>query len=96
MLGLKTKESEKFLNYFSVIQKTANSKRCVFFADTGDGRDFETDIYEGEDMSGWLIPVEKSEEFSKLWQKDDVSDDWSDYFCFAVWENDPELKIRFE
>lgn len=46
---------------------------------------------------GWLIPIDKADDFKKYWLLDDVNDDWSDYFMFAVWEKDrDEIKIKFE
>ena len=51
----------------------------------------------GEDLMGWLIPIDMADDFKKYWLLDDVNDDWSDYFMFAIWENDEdEIKIRFE
>ena len=38
-----------------------------------------------------------ADDFKKYWLLDDVNDDWSDYFMFAIWEKDEdEIKIRFE
>lgn len=45
---------------------------------------------------GWLIPREKVTEFERLWKDDDVSDDWTDFFVWAVWNNDKELTVKFE
>lgn len=96
MLGLKTQESNKFKEFFNLVQKTAERNGCVFFLDAGDGRDFENETLEGEDLMGWLIPREKVVEFEQLWKDDDVSDDWTDFFVWAVWNNDKELTVKFE
>lgn len=96
MLGLKTQESNKFKKFFNLVQKTAERNGCVFFLDAGDGRDFENETLEGEDLMGWLIPLEKVAEFEQLWKDDDVSDDWTDFFVWAVWNNDKELTVKFE
>lgn len=96
MLGLKTQESNKFKEFFNLVQKTAERNGCVFFLDAGDGRDFENETLEGEDLMGWLIPREKVTEFERLWKDDDVSDDWTDFFVWAVWNNDKELTVKFE
>ncbi len=96
MLGLRTQESSKFNNFFSIVQNAAQNQGCVFFADAGDGRDFETDFLEGEDISGWLIPNEKADEFTPLWEAGDVPDDWSEFFGFAIWENENNPSIKFE
>lgn len=95
MQGLRGQESNKFYNFFKIVQDAAHKKGCVFFADAGDGHDFETTTLEGEDLSGWLIPKKKVSEFEPFWEKDDVSDDWSDFFGFAVWENENSPTIQF-
>ena len=46
MLGLKTQESNKFNAFFEIVQKKASEKDCVFFLDSGDGNDFETESME--------------------------------------------------
>ena len=52
MKGLRSQESERFNAYFSLIQDQTEKQGMVFFADAGDGRDFETETMEGEDMIG--------------------------------------------
>jgi hypothetical protein len=96
MIGLRTQECQKFRHYFSIVQDAAAKKNSVFFLDAGDGREFETDSMEGEDLMGWLIPKEKVPEFEAIWEKGDVSDDWSEYFGFAVWKKDADLIIEFQ
>ena len=96
MLGLRTEESEKFLSFFFVVQETANKKGCVFFLDSGDGRDFQTDTLEGEDLMGWLIPKDRVPEFEKEWKAWEVSDEWSDFYKWAIWDNPDNLTIKFQ
>ena len=97
MLGLRTQESDKFNKFFSLIQLEAEKKNSVFFADAGDGNDFETPTMEGEDMMGWLIPREMEKEFQPLWKESKVDDKWSDFFTWALWsKNGNEIMIRFE
>ena len=96
MRGLRTQESNKFIKFFSIVQNAAEKKNSVFFFDTGDGRDFETDYIEGEDLMGWLIPKEKANEFETIWGNGDVPDEWSDYYGFAIWENSNNLIIEFQ
>ena len=96
MRGLKTQETSKFNKIFSIVQDTANQKGCVFFLDAGDGRDFETNTLEGEDLMGWLIPNDKSTDFEESWLNDDISDDWSDYYVWAIWNNQDNPKIKFD
>lgn len=69
----------------------------TFFADAGDGNEFETPTMEGEDMMGWLIPDDKVTEFEPVWKASDVDDDWTDFFRWAVWyEVNGKIAIRFE
>ena len=80
-----------------MIQSAAEAKGAVFFADAGDGNDFETPTLEGEDMMGWLIPTDKANEFEPMWEQSDVSDEWSDFFVWAVWKRDGDkIKVEFE
>ena len=87
MLGLKTQESNKFNAFFEIVQKKASEKDCVFFLDSGDGNDFETESMEGENLQGWLVPKTKAEEFEKIWKANNEDDEWADYFCWAEWVN---------
>lgn len=97
MKGLRTQESEKFRKFFSLIQEEAEKQKAVFFADAGDGNDFETPLMEGENMMGWLIPEEQAEEFEPLWESNAVDDHWTDFFKWAVWSmSGNDIKITFE
>lgn len=96
MLGLRTQETSKFEKYFVIVQEAAKKKDCVFFLDAGDGRDFNTDTLEGEDLMGWLVPQDKVSEFVKEWESGNVSDDWSDFYKWAVWDNPEKPTIKFE
>lgn len=96
MLGLRTQETKKFKRFMELVQKEAQQSNSVFFLDAGDGRDFVTDEMEGEDLSGWLIPMSKVEEFTPIWKSDSVDDAWTDFFCFAVWKSvDADITISF-
>lgn len=97
MLGLRTQETDKFNRFFALIQKEAEKQNSIFFADAGDGNDFETPTMEGEEMMGWLIPKEKAIEFEPLWKKSKVDDSWTDFFTWAVWSrNGDTITIKFE
>lgn len=96
MLGLRTQETSKFEKYFAIVQEAAKKKDCVFFLDAGDGRDFNTDTFEGEDLMGWLVPQDKVTEFVKEWESGNVSDDWSDFYKWAIWDNPEKPTIKFE
>jgi hypothetical protein len=96
MQGLRKQETSKFEKFFSIVQNAAKKIDSVFFLDAGDGREFETDTFEGEDLMGWLIPKEKVSEFEQEWDTGDVSDEWSDFYVWANWENAHNPIIRFE
>ena len=96
MLGLRTNESSKFIKYFEIVQATAQKEGCVYYLDTGDGRDFENELYEGEDLMGWLIPLDEAPKFEEEWQCGDVSDEWSRFYTWAVWSTPDSPTIKFE
>lgn len=96
MVGLRNRESDKFENFFDIVQKTAKTINCLFFLDAGDGRPFENDSFEGEDLMGWLVPNDKLTAFEKEWEAGDVSDEWSDLYVWAVWENPDAPTVKFE
>lgn len=96
MEGLRSQEKNKFIKFFAIVQDAAKKKGCVFFLDAGDGREFETDTIEGEDLMGWLIPEEKVPDFTKEWEAGDVSDEWSDFYKWAIWDNPEKPTIKFE
>ena len=97
MLGLRTQESKKFENYFALVQTEARKQNSVYFFDTGEGRDIETDTLEGEDLSGWLIPNEKAEAFEKEWKDfHNPLDEWNDYYTFAIWSKPNNITITFK
>ena len=96
MLGLRTNESNKFIKYFEIVQTTAQSQGCVYFLDAGDGRDFENEECEGEDLMGWLIPDDMVSSFEKEWNSFDVSDAWSRFYTWAIWYNPDHPTVKFE
>ena len=97
MKGLKTQENDKFIRFFELVQQEASKQRAVFYADAGDGHSVITEQMECEDMMGWLIPTEKADEFEEQWRESKVSEDWSDYYVWAVWKiEDAAVQIAFE
>ena len=97
MQGLRKQESDKFQNFFSLIQSEAKRQGAIFFADAGDGNDFQTSTMEGEDMMGWLIPIDKADEFEPMWRTSEVGDDWNDFFRWAIWSKTGNtIQINFE
>ena len=57
--------SEKEENYTALIKAAAEKQGCVFFEDSGEGRDLETDTLYLEDVSGWLAPIGTPEKDAK-------------------------------
>jgi len=99
MLGISKPEMEsnKFLKYFEMVQQEAGKQNKVFFIDTPDGHDFETDDLMLENIRGWLIPADKANEITPEWEIDEVGDSWYDYMCWAEWQLiDGKVKIEFK
>ena len=86
MRGLRTQEGQKFEKFFALIQNEAMNEKKVFFLDSGEGQEFETDEMEGENLSGWLVPVKEADEFEKQFIKWDIDNEkWDDFYSFARW-----------
>lgn len=103
MLGLRTRENEKFNRFWQLIQNEAHKVECTFFGFAGEGRDFETPDMEGEDFSGWLVPLNDANAFEQLWLS--CSDDAqkleqefpSSKFVFAIWhKNADNVSVEFK
>lgn len=95
MKGLRTQENDKFKNFFRFVQDKAKSMGKVFFLDCGEGRELFTNDFEGEDLSGWLIPLERADKFEEKWLQNNNLDEWSENVVFAVWSFDDRLEIEF-
>lgn len=99
MRGLKTQEGAKFNRFFRLIQDEARKHNAVFFAFAGEGREIFLPDIECDDMSGWLIPMEKADEFEKEWNVDNSGshlEKWSDYFTWAEWsEQNGVISVQF-
>lgn len=87
MVGLRTQETSKFNSFFKLIQDRANERNCVFFLDSGDGNEFETESMEGENLQGWLVPQSKADEFENIWRNNEEDDEWVEFFCWVEWQN---------
>ena len=96
MQGLRTQENSKFIEFFKMVQKRANETGYVYFLDTGEGHELITDELDCEDLSGWLIPQSRVEEFEKDFNDGDTND-WWDFYAFADWEKKGgKITIKFE
>ena len=82
--------------FFNLIKEAASAKKCVFFMDCGEGRELIDDLYDGEDLSGWLIPEERAGEFLGVRKKDQEweNDCWMEFFCYAEWSKDEKGKVE--
>lgn len=100
MQGLRRQEDNEFEAFFKIVQNFAKEKRCVFFLDAGEGNEIQLSGIDGENLSGWLIPIEQVDEFEKVFVQskhfNDIPEKYIDYFCFAKWEiNNNKIYIRF-
>ena len=87
MRGLRTQEDDSFQKFFGIVQSAADELGCVFFLDTGEGREFDISGIKGEDLSGWLLPKDKADGFEKIWEKfKPIPSDTDDaFYRFASW-----------
>lgn len=97
MQGLRTQESEKFNRFWTLVQEKAASLGCIFFAENGEGRDFETQTMEGEDFCGWLIPKKDAGGFEPAWLAGKVSDDWLEWLRWLKWKRSGDnISVEFK
>ena len=96
MPELKSQE-EKFERFWGLIQEQAEKESSKFFMDCGEGREIETDEISGEDISGWLIPMDQVSEFEKEWKKEESKlDAWDECLRIAEWsEAGGQISINF-
>ena len=88
MMGLKNNKKSKRVCciFLKIVQAEALKENKIFFLDAGDGRDINLPGISGEDLMGWLIPIDMADDFKNIGCQMNVNDDWSDYFMFAIWE----------
>ncbi|MCI5874063.1 MAG: hypothetical protein PUJ55_00385 [Clostridiales bacterium] len=96
MKGLRTQENNNFIKFFEIVQNEAAKSGKVFFLDCEEGHDGSVDGMEVCNLSGWLIPTDKANEFEALWKNEEEDDKWSDFFGFVSWKDENGLKIVFE
>ena len=82
MIGLRTNEDLKFIK---IVQSEAENSGCVFFLDSGIGRDIKTEVYEGEFFQGWLVPSELKCDFLSDFISFKSLEKWDDYYSFELW-----------
>lgn len=96
MKGLRTQENNNFIKFFEIVQSEAAKLGKVFFLDCEEGHDGSVNGMEVCNLSGWLIPAEKANEFELAWKKGGEDDNWIDFFEFVSWKDENGLKIIFE
>lgn len=99
-LGLRVKddaEDEKFVRYFKIVQQAAKEQGCVFFSYSGESHELINDKFDGEDLSGWLIPLSEVEKFNKQFLDWSVGEEYDQFMRMAEWygdENNPSIRFR--
>ncbi|MDY3007405.1 hypothetical protein [Anaerococcus porci] len=97
MLGLRTQESNEFINYFTFVQSEANKLNRVFFLDFGECDDKMFNDMEVDTLFGWLIPNEMVNIFKENFEKNKSLSNWDDYCIWVIPEIDGnKLNIEFE
>lgn len=97
MVGLRSQETNKFKNFFELVQKEANKQNCVFYLETGCGNGYEDDEIECENLQGWLIPQNKAQEFENVWKQRREDDTFVEFFRWCEWKKvNNRLEISFE
>lgn len=97
MLGLRTVENERFLNYFKLVQAKAKDFDKVFFLDFGQCEDLIVGDMEVDTLFGWLIPTENVDEFNKDFLMNNYLSRWEYYSTWVIADIDSEgVKISFD
>lgn len=97
MRGLRKREDSRFERFFEIVQAAAAKKDCIFFLDCGEGHDLETDNLSGEDLSGWLIPINQADQFEEEFQSGSIREVWNEFITFATWRSTSgEIAINFQ
>ena len=77
-----------FLKFWKIVQEEASKRNSVFFLDSGEGNEIETTNINAEDLSGWLVPKDRSSEFDILFKAFDnktISEKFDDFYMIASW-----------
>lgn len=93
---LRTNESPEFTEFIEYVNLKANRLNCFYFLDCVDGNDIEYAGMQVADLCGWLIPIDKVEEFLPVWQSFKEDDTWIEYYTFVEWKRtDDDIEINF-
>lgn len=92
----KQEKEDKFDKFWDIVQNTAEQQGKKFFMECGEGREFFLEDMEGEDLRGWLVPLEQIGEFEPEWTENRVSDKWLENIFWAEWKNtDGIITVEF-
>lgn len=96
MLGLRTQENVKFVNFLKIIQNEAQKSNKTFFFDTQESVEKVIGDCECSELSGWLVPNEKTEAFQREYEKFD-DDKLKEDYVWVSWKRiDNSISISFE
>ena len=98
MAGLRTHEDGKFVKFIDLVQAQAKKQGKVFFLECEDGHDASFDDMDVAELTGWLVPQEKAEEFEAVWLAWKEDDDWVDFYISVTWKRSKfgKIKVKFE
>lgn len=97
MLGLRTQENNKFIEFFKLVQDEASKVNKVFFLDFGECEDIEFKDMQVDSLFGWLIPKEMVDKFKDEFEKEKALSKWDDYCVWVIPEiKENKLNIVFE
>ena len=97
MRGLRTKENEKFMRYFALVQEEAGRIGKVFFLDFGQCDDIQYRDIGMDTLFGWLISEENAATFEKLFLDGSIPESWNSDCCWVIPKTTGEkLEILFE
>ena len=100
MLGLRTQENETFEKFVSLIEDDAKKNNCVFFVDTQESVETlvgEDNPIECMELSGWLIPNDKVEEFRADYESFKDLEKWDEYVAWVTWsETNGKIDVNIE
>ena len=97
MLGLRTKDNDRFIKYFNLVQSEAQKLNCCFFIDFGQCDDIQFKDMEVDRLFGWLIPRKHIDAFNKEYIQSKVNEKWDKYCSWVIPEIiDDKLYINFE
>ena len=95
-----TEDDRQRLNFFSIVQDAAAEQGKIFYFWSYEGNDILTTELDGGDMSGWLVPPEKADEFEAAWKVSDqfIPDELYEGFVIARWSESSvgNIQITFE